>query len=134
MANKKTTTKPTTRSTKTAATKAKKSTTTSRTKSAVKKTATRRKTQASTALPAAMAHEAFWVANGEILHTVADLAEVLRDLDESTFRHHVNHEKNDFAVWVEEVLGETACAADLHRAKTPRSARTAALKCLRNYV
>lgn len=104
-------------------------TTKARARGATKRSATK----TPTALPAAMAQEAFWVSNGEILHTVADLADALREMDEATFRHHVNAEKNDFATWVAAVLQEEACAADLQRAKTIRSTRTAALKCLRNY-
>lgn len=134
MATKKTTTKTKAPNKKTAPKKTTAAKTTKRrTTTAARAPAKRKQTQASTALPAAMAQEAFWVSDGEILHTMADLADALRDMDEITFGHHVNRQKNDFATWVEEVLGETDCAADLRRAKTPRSARTATLKCLRNY-
>jgi|AntRauTorckE6833_2_1112554.scaffolds.fasta_scaffold00021_14 hypothetical protein len=126
---KKTTPKKTT--TKKAATKA--PTARAKRTAQARKAPKRRVTKSPAALPAAMAQEAFWVNNGEVLHTLSDLAETLRTMDDATFRHHVNQEKNDFATWVEEVLEEPACATDLKRAKTTRSTRTAVLKCLRKY-
>lgn len=91
------------------------------------------KNQSAVTLPVATAAKAFWVCNGEVLHTAADLASVLQSMDDNTFAYHVSKEKNDFATWVEEVLGEEECAATLRRAQTKRSCRAAVLKCLRNY-
>jgi hypothetical protein len=101
--------------------------------SSTKKNTPSRSRQEYRALPAAVGHEAFWMRDGTVLHTVADLAEALRHIDQHTYEYHVTTAKNDFAQWVEVVLGEERCAADLRKAKTPRSARNASLKCLRSY-
>lgn len=52
----------------------------------------------------------FYAFNGAVLKNKNDLLEFLKTVDSSTFKHHVNLEKNDFANWVEGILKEKRLA------------------------
>jgi hypothetical protein len=123
---KKTATKKTTR--KSAAKKS--------TKKAVKKT-TRKKTPAQSnkkGLVYAEDHESFWVTNGQILNSLLALRDALDDMEKDVYRYHTDKAENDFANWVESVLMDDACARDLVKAKTPKSARTVVVRHLKLYT
>ena len=75
----------------------------------------------------------FWTTNGAVLENLEQLEVAFGSMDEEVFLHHVTREKNDFAEWVEHVLEDAACAADLRRSKKPSSARTVVKRHLRNY-
>lgn len=62
----------------------------------------------------------FWVRDGQVLRNLSDLPPAQRRTSVEIFRHHVNKEKNDFATWIDEVIGEQALAYELrkHRNKT----------------
>ena len=47
----------------------------------------------------------FILNNGETIHTIQEMVYRLQDLDEETFHHHVNNERNDFASWIKYVFG-----------------------------
>ena len=49
-----------------------------------------------------------WVFNGNIIRSYRDLVKSLEKQDEFTFRYHVNddNQKNDFAKWVIDVIGD----------------------------
>jgi hypothetical protein len=57
----------------------------------------------------------FRTCNGVVLRNVSELANWLQGCSEYDFRYHVNmdHAKNDFAIWVREVVGDEALACDL---------------------
>jgi hypothetical protein len=55
----------------------------------------------------------FWINNGPIIKNVFELEGALRTIDEATFFHHVNKEKNDIASWVRDVIGNHALADKL---------------------
>jgi hypothetical protein len=63
----------------------------------------------------------FWVNDGNVLKNLQELPGALRNMDAETFMHHVNDEKNDFANWVNDVVGEKTLARDLLalKSKTP---------------
>lgn len=63
----------------------------------------------------------FWVNNGPILHNLEDLSAALKVMDLKTFRHHVNKDKNDFAVWIDEVIGDKILAKSLSKIKTRKT-------------
>ncbi len=44
---------------------------------------------------------AFILADGRVIYSVSQLLEIIRTLEESIFRHHVNSNKNDFVNWIE---------------------------------
>jgi hypothetical protein len=72
-------------------------------------------------------HHRFFVSNGHVLTRLDDLTAELGSIDEAAFSHHVSAEKNDFAQWVQDVLGDKALAGKLKKAAT-REKMLAALK------
>ena len=52
----------------------------------------------------------FVLANGKPVQHVAELAEVLDDLEDHVFNHHVNPERNDFHNWVKDVFEDLQLA------------------------
>jgi len=60
----------------------------------------------------------FWSCDGSIARNLEDLKNALLKMDKKSFTYHVNKEKNDFANWVKEVLGDDALANKLKKSKT----------------
>jgi hypothetical protein len=53
-------------------------------------------------------HHSFKLNNTSIeLHNLQELADALDIMTQETFSHHVSETKNDFAVWLHDILGET---------------------------
>lgn len=77
--------------------------------------------------------KAFWTSEGEILNSLLALREALAKMPKSVFSHHVNTNKNDFATWVEEVLGDVPCARDMRKAKTVAATKKVVTQHLANY-
>lgn len=98
----------------------------------VKKTPTKKTETEKTLLYADNDHS-FWVKNGQVLNSLIALQEALASMEKEIFAHHVGGEKNDFADWVDSVLCDKICAADLRKTKTSTSARTAIIKHLKSY-
>lgn len=105
------------------------------TEGGAKQRATRRRRKTSPpqgpALVRAPADKVFWVWQGG---TIADLEELGAALEggmtDEQFAHHVGPHRNDFARWVEEVLGNTECAAALRQARTRAQAASAVAEIL----
>ncbi len=57
--------------------------------------------------------EAFRLADGRLIRSLRELAVLLDTLDEELFRHHVNEIKNDFALWIEQSIGDAELASRL---------------------
>jgi len=62
----------------------------------------------------------FYCHDGEILNTIYDLKTALDKMHNSTYRHHVTDEKNDFARWVREVLGDDKLSRDIARCQSQK--------------
>ena len=62
--------------------------------------------------------KSFWLNNGPIISSLRHLPKAIDEADYNAFRHHVNENKNDFARWIEEVIGDSKLACDLKRIKT----------------
>jgi len=62
--------------------------------------------------------KAFWVNNGPVIRSMTELAAAAKKLTEGQFLHHVNNDKNDFAKWVSEVIGDSVLARKLRQVKT----------------
>ena len=75
----------------------------------------------------------FWVNNGPILKNLKDLEKALKEISEKTFKCHVNKEKNDFANWVKNVLGDKILANKLARIKTVKTMIKAVEEGLKKY-
>ncbi len=77
--------------------------------------------------------ESFWTTDGQILNSLMALSEAFGTMDKGVYRFHAEGDRNDFSVWVETVLCDGECAAELAKAKTHKSARTIVNKHLKNY-
>lgn len=69
--------------------------------------------------------QSFWVTDGQVLGTLADLQAALKLMSDDAYEHHVGKEYNHFADWVEVILCDKKCAAALRRARTQAGAAKA---------
>ena len=77
--------------------------------------------------------ESFWVTDGRILNSLLALRDALEEMEKEVYRYHTDKAENDFANWVDSVLLDSACAKDLLKAKTPKSAKTVVVRHLKLY-
>ncbi|MEM2915996.1 MAG: DUF5752 family protein [Candidatus Woesearchaeota archaeon] len=59
----------------------------------------------------------FYVSDGSVYATLAQLAKGLRKMHPDTYAYHANEQKNDFHNWVRDVFGEQKLAQKLLTAK-----------------
>jgi hypothetical protein len=59
----------------------------------------------------------FWVCNGTVLRNIYELASNLEKMPEDAFSYHVNNEKNDFANWIRDILGDKELADMLSKTR-----------------
>lgn len=76
---------------------------------------------------------AFYATNGAVLYSLADLFTELSTMNDEEFSFHIWPE-NHFSAWVEKVLFDKNCAADLEKADTRRKARSVIKKYLAEYA
>lgn len=100
---------------------------------ATKKAVSKKQPEKMRALVCADGEFCFWTTDGSVLENLEQLETAFGSMDDEVFLHHVTKEKNDFADWVEHVLEDAACAADLRRSKKPTSARTVVRRHLKLY-
>jgi len=62
----------------------------------------------------------FWLANGGSLSNLEDLKKSMKSLDDWIFSHHVNKERNDFANWIADCVGDKELARSLKRVKSKK--------------
>lgn len=67
----------------------------------------------------------FRLHNGVKLKGLCDLAEVLPEMDETTFHRHVSPGKNEFGDWVRNVIGDKTLANKLDMLETKEDAARA---------
>ena len=60
----------------------------------------------------------FWVSDGRTLKNIYDLEKAFEEMSAETYSYHVGPKKNDFSVWVKEILKEPKLAGSLKKAKT----------------
>ena len=77
--------------------------------------------------------ESFWTTDGEVLNSLVALHAAFAEMEKEVFKFHAEGDQNDFAVWVEGVLCDGDCAADLQKAKTAKGAKTVVSKHLKLY-
>ena len=104
-------------------------------KKTVKKTTTKppKKVTNFKALVCASDGECFWTRDGRILQNLEDLHMAFGSMDEEVFVHHVHNDKNDFADWVEQVLGDLDCSVELRKAKELKNAHTVLFSHMKKY-
>ena len=64
----------------------------------------------------------FYCHDGKILNNLYELKNALENISHACYIHHVTEEKNDFARWVRDVLGDDKLANDLAKASTQKEA------------
>lgn len=62
--------------------------------------------------------KAFWINNGPIAKSLGEFAAALKKLSPVQLAHHVSKEKNDFAKWIDEVVGDKILAQRVRVLKT----------------
>ncbi len=62
-------------------------------------------------------HFSFWVNNGPIIKSLAELYRELKAMNDDTFRYHANNDKNDFSNWIKDCLGDNTLADALRKTK-----------------
>lgn len=77
--------------------------------------------------------QCFWVNDGQILADLVEFGQALDQMEKDTFGYHVQGKRNDFADWVEFVLGDTELAHLLRGATSPSKARTIVVRRLKIY-
>ncbi|MBI2664364.1 hypothetical protein HYX10_03410 [Candidatus Woesearchaeota archaeon] len=60
----------------------------------------------------------FWLCTNDNLRNLFSLAKVLEEVDDDTFRYHVNRDRNDFEVWIRDEVGDKELAREIARVKT----------------
>jgi hypothetical protein len=56
------------------------------------------------------AEKCFWANNGWIIKNLKELPIALENMSDETFVYHVNKGKNDFAKWIDDVIGDKELA------------------------
>ena len=64
----------------------------------------------------------FYCHDGIILNNVYELKSAIEKMNHACYSYHVTDEKNDFARWVREVLGDDKLANDLVKAPSKKEA------------
>jgi hypothetical protein len=77
--------------------------------------------------------QCFWVTDGTIIADLVELSAALKTMERDVFAHHVNAERNDFADWVEWVLGDSELAEMSRTLQTPKALHTAVIRRLKIY-
>ncbi len=63
-------------------------------------------------------HASFWLCTNENLRSIADVSKALEKASDDVFRYHVNRDKNDFEVWIRDVVKDKDLAREIARVKT----------------
>ena len=84
-------------------------------------------------LVVASSHNSFWMNDGQILNTLVALTGALRGMEAAVYKYHTNNGRHDFANWVDDVLADVECAADLRKCKTAKTAHATVVKHLKGY-
>ena len=74
--------------------------------------------------------KAFWVSNGWVIRNMEELPTALGNMNDETFAFHVNKDKNDFATWAKEVVGDKQLAVTLRLVKS----RTSAIEAVKRRI
>lgn len=65
--------------------------------------------------------DAFWLKGGKSIRSLTGLIDELRSIERTVFKHHVDGEKNDFAIWIEKAMHRPELAHQIENVKKPSS-------------
>jgi len=74
----------------------------------------------------------FIMITGHKIKNVKELAEILENVDDEHFNHHVTEDKNDFSNWVRDIFEEHTLADQLKKAKNKEQTRIIIYKHIAN--
>ncbi len=60
----------------------------------------------------------FLCKDGRVIRNLEELAQIIKEIPFETFFHHVSREKNDFADWIKQAVGDPVLANRINRAKS----------------
>ena len=83
-------------------------------------------------LNAISSNEFFILRGGRIIKDLYDLAHLMEEIDDETFKYHADGQKNDFAAWVKDVIKDYDLAKEILNAKSRDKTRLIILKRLIN--
>lgn len=75
--------------------------------------------------------ECFWVHHGPILRTLEELRRALQEMSDEQYKHHIEGGRNDFSVWIKEILKDPTCAQAIRRVKKRETAISKVAACLK---
>ena len=90
-------------------------------KASSKKRTTKRCTCVSTCQPT----ECFWVNNGPVVNSIANLKRAFMNMSKEQYEYHTKREGNDFARWIADCFNDSPRASKVAKAKTPAGAARA---------
>lgn len=67
------------------------------------------------------ASKAFWVCDGQVLMNLVDLTHALKEMSEDVYKSHANKDKNDFADWIKDVMGEKKFSENIRKSRNKES-------------
>ena len=83
---------------------------------------TQTKQDAAWILSDAVGDKRFFCQDGRIINNLSELANGLAHMTQEVFRYHVTSGKNDFAIWVRDVLNDKILASELYNTSNPLEA------------
>ncbi len=72
----------------------------------------------------------FVLCDGTPLYSLIDLVDAFDTMNDDVFNYHVNAEKNDFANWIKDIIGEVSLAEKLLKEKRKEHHQLVILKHL----
>jgi hypothetical protein len=84
-------------------------------------------------LVCAPGEQCFWTTDGRILSNLVELKDALASMTDDVFAYHVSKERNDFADWIEHVLGDAELATAFRKSKKLNTAHDVVVTRLRIY-
>jgi hypothetical protein len=60
----------------------------------------------------------FWLCDGRTISNLEGLSNAMREMRDEVFNYHVNAEKNDFANWIRDIVGDKTLASAIAKLKS----------------
>lgn len=85
-----------------------------------KKTKRKRASKKTAVKTSASKQHYFVLCNGKPVKNIKELADIMEDLEEHVFDHHVREDSNDFAKWIEDIFKDVELAKKISGAKNKK--------------
>jgi hypothetical protein len=73
------------------------------------------KTQAQKLLSDVPQDKVFWSHDGQVFKSLYELERGLNTMADEAYSYHANSEKNDFSIWIRQVIGDEILANDIEK-------------------